>query len=186
VLRTSAVGLVIACTFGAASVAFGQQGTTSYPQELWKAYPLEQRPATQAPPPAKQAPVVSTAEDDSGAPLWWWIVVAAAAGAVLVVALVSLDRRRHARAAGVDLRPASRPAPSPTPPARPRPARAPRPPTRSCQVRWSRSGGFFFAVATELDGTERGIARSPRVDWSAPEPPDHEPEFEAALKVLSK
>jgi hypothetical protein len=186
VLRTSAVGLVIACAFGAAPVALGQQGTTSYPQELWKAYPLEQRPATQAPPPADEQPVVTTADDGSGGPLWWWVVVATAAGGILVVALVSLARRRRTRAAGVDLQPARWPAPAPTPPARPRPARAPRAPTRSCQVRWSRSGGCFVAVAIELDGTERGIARSPSVDWSGPEPPDHEPEFEAALKVLSK
>jgi len=55
-----------------------------------------------------------------------------------------------------------------------------------CQVRWNRTGSFFFAVTTDPDGTERGIARSPRVDWNGSAPPDQEPEFEAAVKVLSK
>jgi hypothetical protein len=171
VLRTSAVGLVVACAFAGASVALGQQGTTSYPQELWEAYPLEQRPATQAAPPASQRrpSVVTSEEDRSGSSLWWFVV--AAAGAALVLVAVTGERRRKARPRRAEselLLPESWPAPPPAPP------------------RWSRSGSFFFAVANDPDGTERGIARSPRVDWTGSSPPEQEPEFEAALKVLSK
>jgi hypothetical protein len=186
VLRTSAVGLVVACALAGASVAAGQQGTTSNPEELWKAYPLEQRPATQAAPPAseRRPSVVTTEEDSSGSSLWWFVV--AAAGAALVLVVVAGDRRRRARSRRAEselLVPASWPAP---PPARPRQARPSRPTGPVCQVRWSRNGSFFFAVTTDPDGTERGIARSPRVDWTGSSPPEQEPEFEAALKVLSK
>jgi hypothetical protein len=186
VLRTSAVGLVVACAFAGASVAVGQQGTTSYPEELWKAYPLEQRPATQAsPPPAERRPGdVTTEEDSSGSSLWW--LVAAAAGAALVLAAVASDHKRKARSRRAEselLVPASWPAPSP---AQPRQTRPSRPSGPVCQVRWNRTGSFFFAVTTDPDGTERGIARSPRVDWNGSSPPEQEPEFEAALKVLSK
>jgi hypothetical protein len=184
VLRTSAVGLVVACAFAGASVALGQQGTTSYPEELWKAYPLEQRPETQASPRAAQRrpSVVTTEEDSSGSSLWW--VVVAAAGAALVLVAVASERRRRARPRRAEselLLPASWPAP---PPARPRQTRPPSGPV--CQVRWNRTGSFFFATTTDPDGTERGIARSPRVDWNGSAPPDQEPEFEAAVKVLSK
>ena len=183
-LRTSAVGLVVACAFAGAPVAVGQQATTSNPEELWKAYPLEQRPATQASPPAAQRrpSVVTTEEEHSGSSLWWF--VAAAAGAALVLVAVAGERRRRARPRGAEselLLPESWPAPPPAPPRRTR-----RPSGPVCQVRWNRTGSFFFAVTTDPDGTERGIARSPRVDWTGSSPPEQEPEFEAALKVLSK
>lgn len=185
-LRTSAVGLVVACAFAGASVAVGQQGTTSYPEELWKAYPLEQRPATQASPPAaeRRPGVVTTKEDSSGSSLWWFI--AAAAGAALVLVAVASDRRRKARSRRAEsdlVVPASWPS---EPPARPQQTRPSRPSGPVCQVRWNRTGSFFFAVTTDPDGTERGIARSPSVDWNGSSPPEQEPEFEAALKVLSK
>jgi hypothetical protein len=186
VLRTSAVGLVVACALVGASVAVGQQGTTSYPEELWKAYPLEQRPATQASPPApeRRPGDVTTEEDSSGSSLWW--LVAAAAGAALVLVAVVSDRKGKARSRRAEsevLVPASWP---PEPPAPPQQARASRPSGPVCQVRWSRNGSFFFAATTDPDGTERGIARSPSVDWNGSSPPEQEPEFEAALKVLSK
>jgi hypothetical protein len=180
------VGVVVAFAFIGAAVADGQQGTTSYPEELWKAYPLEQRPATQAKPPTSRRPpaVDSTATDSSGSPLWW--LVGAAAGAALLLVAVSTGRRRRARLrrAKPDLSlPTSWPA---APVVTPRPARPSRPNDPVCQIRWSRSGGFFFAVTTGPDGVERGIARSPSVDWNGSSPPEQEPEFEAALKVLSK
>jgi hypothetical protein len=185
VLRTSAVGVVVAFAFVGVAVAHGQQSTTSYPEDLWKAYPLEQRPATQARPPASQRrPAAgSTGKDSSGSPLWW--LVGAAAGAALVLVAVSTDRRRKARLrAKPDLSlPTSWPAP---PVVTPRPARPSRPSDPVCQIRWSRNGGFFFAVTTGPDGAERGIARSPGVDWAGPAPPEQEPELEAALRVLSK
>lgn len=181
-LRASVVGLVVACAFVGASVAPGQQGTTSYPQELWKAYPLEQRPATQAPPPrSAQRPVaVSTDEDSSGSPLSW--LVAAAAGVSLVLLAVASRNLLRRRAEPRLVVPASWPPPAPAKPT----TRPSRPAGPVCQVRWSRTGGCFVAITTDPDGTERRIARSPSVDASRPEPPDQEPEFEAALKVLSK
>jgi hypothetical protein len=190
VLRTSAVGVIVAFAFVGAAVAHAQQGTTSYPEELWKAYPLEQRPATQAKPPTPQRSTAddSNATDSSGSPLWW--LVGAAAGAALVLVAVATDRRRRARLrpAEHDLSlPTSRPAaPVVTPPPPPRPARPARPSDLVCQIRWSRSGGFFFAVTTGPDGVERGIARSPKVDWTGPAPPEQTPELQAALRVLSK
>jgi hypothetical protein len=184
VLRTSSVGLVVACVLASAPVALAQ-GTTSYPQELWKAYPLEQRPATQAPAPSAQRhpAVVSTDEGGgSSSPLSWIIPVVA--GATLVLVAVSWERLRRKR-----LGPAQPamvvPMNWPKPPPKPRPARSRRPPDPVCQVRWSPRGSFY-AVTTDANGTERVVARSPRVDAHGPEPPEQEPELEAALKVLSK
>jgi hypothetical protein len=185
VLRTSSVGLVVACVLASAPVALAQQGTTSYPQELWKAYPLEQRPATQAPAPSepRRPAVVSTDQGGgSGSPLWWIVLVAA--GATLVLVAVSWERLRRkppAPAAPALVVPTNWSEPPPKPP----PERSARPPDPVCQVRWSPRGSFY-AVTTEADGTERVIARSPRVDAHGPEPPEQEPELEAALKVLSK
>jgi hypothetical protein len=185
VLRTSSVGLVVACVLASAPVALAQQGTTSYPQELWKAYPLEQRPATQAPAPsAQRRPAVVSTDDGGGSssPLWW--IVPAAAGAALVLVAVSWERQRRKRPG-----PAEPAMVVPTnwqePPPKPRPARSARPPDPVCQVRWSPRGSFY-AVTTDANGTERVVARSPRVDAHGPEPPEQEPELEAALKVLSK
>jgi hypothetical protein len=216
VLRSSAVGLVVGCVFIGAPVAMGQQGTTSYPQELWKAYPLEQRPETQAAPPTaeRRAPARSNTDEHSSSPTWWIVAAVAAGGAAL--ALVVVRRTRKARPGEPYQVPASSPAqasatPLPPPPASATaplpppasattplpppasatplpapPARAPRPPTRVCQVRWSRPGRCFVAVATEPDGSERPVARSPNVDWVGPSPPEQGPELESALRVLSK
>jgi hypothetical protein len=185
VLRASSVGLVVACVLAGAPVALAQQGTTSYPEELWKAYPLEQRPATQAPAAsARRGPaVVSTDEGGgSGSSVWWIVLVAA--GATLVLVAVSWERLRRTRQG-----PAVPALVVPTnwsePPSKPRPERSARPPDPVCQVRWSPRGSFY-AVTTDANGTERVVARSPRVDAHGPEPPDQEPELDAALKVLSK
>ena len=180
-LRASVVGLVVAGAFVGAPVALGQQGTTSYPQELWKAYPLEQRPATQAPPPAEQRPVaVSTDEGSSASPLWW-LVAAVAGGSLALVVVASRNVRRSRPQPSVAV-PASWPPPAPPEPTA-KPARSAGP---VCQVRWSPTGGCFVAFTTDPNGTERRVARSPQVGASRSEPPEQEPEFEAALKVLSK
>jgi hypothetical protein len=182
VLRTSSVALVVACVLAGAPVAVGQQGTTSNPEELWKAYPLEQRPATQAPAPSEQRRPAVVSTDEGGAsssPLWW--IVPVVAGATLVLVAVSWERMRRARQG-----PAAPTLVVPTnwsePPSKPRPKR---PPDPVCQVRWSPRGSFY-AVTTDASGTEQVVARSPRVDAHGPEPPEQEPELEAALRVLSK
>jgi hypothetical protein len=183
VLRASAVGLVLVCVFVGAPVAVGQQGTTSYPEELWKAYPLEQRPTTQAAPPAiERRPTVTTnGNDHSGTGVGW--LVAAGAGAALTLILATAALRRRKRAADPDLRPRTWRAPPSAPPA---PKRRPRTDDPVCQVRWNRSGGCFVAVTKDADGAERRLARSPRVDWIGPGPPEEQPEAQAALRVLSK
>ena len=215
-LRSSAVVLVVVCALGGAPAAFGQQGTTSNPEELWKAYPLEQRPTTQAPaqaPAASRPPTTATTADDgSGGSLWWLVAVVAGVGAV-ALGVVAV-RRRGGR--GTDAEPAAAapatppapepvealelaspalepvllpepPAPPPEPePPAPPPARTPRKADPVCQVRWNRSGGFFVAVTGDPDGAEREIARSPSVDRNGSAPPEQEPELEVALKVLSK
>jgi hypothetical protein len=93
-------------------------------------------------------------------------------------------------------RPAARAQPRAVP-AQPRPAggrqgRAARPRRASsssdpvCQVRWSATGGFFYAATTDAHGNEHRVARSPRLDWRGPAPPDQEAEVEVALRVLAK
>jgi hypothetical protein len=120
------VVLVAVCALGGATAAFGQQGTTSNPEELWKAYPLEQRPTTQAPVPAAPRPATtaSTADDGSGGSLWW-LVAALAAGGAVALGAVAL-RRRRGRAAEVEL-PAGGPATPTAPAAAPVPATPPAP-----------------------------------------------------------
>jgi hypothetical protein len=103
----------------------GQQGTTSNPEELWKAYPLEQRPTTQAPAPApaahRPATTASTADDSSGGTLWW-VVAAVAAGSALALGAMAM-RRRRGRAA--DREPPESGATTPPWAATPSPSRAP-------------------------------------------------------------
>ena len=178
--RRVALVVVLACVVGAAGAA-AQQGTTSTPEELWRDYPLEQTATTTAPSPPATNATTAVSSEDGGSALWW--IVAAVAGATL--ALVAVAARRQASRSRVTeerIAPSPAPPPSPRPPAR-RPAN---PDAPVCQIRWSRQGGFFFAVTVGPDGSERGIARSPRFDWDGPSPPEPAQEPEAALKVLSK
>jgi hypothetical protein len=185
------VGLVaVLAWLAGAPCALAQQGTTSAPEELWRAYPLEQTATTTAPSPPAAAPDTAVSSDDGGSgPLW---VVAAVAGAALVLIAVAAWWRRRRPPAAAELRiaaasppdgaaPAARPASARPAPRRPAPVDGP-----VCQVRWNGQGKFFFAVTTGPDGSERGIARSPRFDWDGPTPPEPSQEPEAALKVLSK
>jgi len=139
VLRSSAVVLVVVCALGGAPAAFGQQGTTSNPEELWKAYPLEQRPTTQAPaqaPAASRPPTTATTADDgSGGSLWWLVAVVAGVGAV-ALGVVAVRRRggRGTDAEPAADRPAAPPAPEPvklrefiSPPPEPEPPPPPEP-----------------------------------------------------------
>jgi hypothetical protein len=188
------VGLVaVLAWLAGAPCALAQQGTTSVPEELWRAYPLEQTATTTAPSPPAAAPDTSVSSDDGAwGPSW---VVAAVAGAAVVLIAVAVGRRRGRPQAAAEARMAAASPPGGAAPteraARPPTARpAPRSPARVdgpvCQVRWNRQGKFFFAVTTGPDGSERGIARSPRFDWDGPTPPEPSQEPEAALKVLSK
>jgi hypothetical protein len=210
------VGLVavVVCALGTcAPGAAAQQRTTSNPEELWRAYPLEQAPTTgtgaQSRPPASEGrtDATSTATEGSGSgTAWIGVLAAVAAAGAICVALVAAARHRRRTASAHDAAPepaseAPRPPhdllwranwPVSTPPRRapPKPARAAGAPASpdapACQIRWSPSGGFFVAVRTDPDGAERGIARSPRFDWAGPTPPEQEAEVEAALRVLAK
>jgi hypothetical protein len=190
---------VLVCALGAcAPGAVGQQRTTSNPEELWRAYPLEQTPTTgtsaQSRPPAseRRTDSTSTVGEESGSGTSRIVVLAAAvaAGAVAVLLVGAARRRRHiASPANAGAEPAGE-APGPPHDLLPRAdqpvsTRASRD-GPACQIRWNRRGRFFFAVMTDTGGTERAIARSPRFDWDGPAPPDQEAEVEAALKVLAK
>jgi hypothetical protein len=226
VLRDSAVGasarnrrpagLVVAlvCALGAcAPAAAAQQPTTSNPEELWRAYPLEQTPTTgtgaQSRPPAsaRRTDATSTAAGRSGPGMSWIVVLAAAAAAGAIGLLLVAAARRRRRTASSRTAGPEPDAQAPSPPhellgranwpaatpARPAPGK-PAPATRArasrdapvCQIRWSPRGGFFVAVTTDTNGTERGVAQSPRFNWNGPTPPEQEAEAEAALKVLAK
>jgi hypothetical protein len=191
--------VVVACALAAAGAcdALAQQGTTSNPaEELWRDYPLEQTATSTAQSPPAAEPRRTPSSEDSSGP--WWIAVVAGAGAALAgIAFLYSRRRRPSPEPALLARPMPPPAApaalgTPLTPARPtaRPRPAPRTAATQngpvCQIRWSRRGGFFIAVTTEADGSERGIARSPRFDWDRPTPPEPEQEPEAALRVLSK
>jgi hypothetical protein len=203
----------------AASAALGDRGAQN-PEELWRAYPLEQKPETTAPAPGADgrrrasAPAPAQAQSASDAdPPWTLIAVVGVASALLAgIAVVRLRRGPvlvdapaavpvaapvarqgppHANPAPAARSPAA-PPPSARPPAPPPPAvgangrrAAPR---RSpvCQIRWSRRGGWFYAVTIDNDGGEQRLGRSPRFDWPGPAPPEETPDARAALRRLAK
>jgi hypothetical protein len=195
--------VAIACAAASlgASSAVAQQGTTSDPEELWRAYPLEQSPTTAAPAPARtqatQPPARATEQSGSDPP-WILLLGVAAGGAVGVLVALVLSRRQRAR--GVPAHDGAEAERSQPPPESPPPVEAPAEvvhdpsPARDgrsddtpiCHVRWSRRGARFFAVTVGPDGTERRIARSPQFDWRGPSPPEQSPEAQAALRQLAK
>jgi hypothetical protein len=199
--RRAGVATVIACALGnlGASSALAQQRTTTNPDELWRAYPLEQTPTTTAPAPRQATPAPAPATEQSGSdPPWILLLGVAAGGAAGVLVALVLSRRQRARGAlangSAEAEP-PQPAPEPRWPVaqpvevvhEPAPPRAgPSGDTPVCHVRWSRRGARFFAVTTDPDGTERRIARSPQFDWRGPSPPEQSPEAQAALRQLAK
>jgi hypothetical protein len=209
--RVGLVGAVL-CLVGAAVVPGAAQADrrpAQEPEELWRAYPLEQTPTTSAPAPASPArtggnPAPSTTDASTSDPPWLLLAAIAAAGALLAGTVWTLRRRRQAPAVVDRTEP---PVPGPVPPravAPPPPAVAPaarttptaaarangRPAGRSkgpvCQIRWSRRGRWFYAVRIDPDGAEHRIGRSPRVDCDEPAPPGETPEASAALRQLVK
>jgi hypothetical protein len=203
--RRVGLALVVVCVVGfvGASAAPAQQGTTENPEELWRAYPLEQTPTTKSPPPASERDTrpASSAPGSDGSDRQWILPAAVVAGAAagILVALMLYRRLstapRSARSRNVDVAPPT-PPPAVPPSGAERPAQPARPSTgdRSpaagkapvCQVRWSRRGACFFAVVSDADGAERQLARSPRVEWRGPSPPEESPEAQAALRQLAK
>jgi hypothetical protein len=199
------LALVVVCVVGfvGASAAPAQQGTTENPEELWRAYPLEQTPTTKSPPPASERETrpASSAPESDGSDSQWILPVAVVAGAAagILVALMLYRRLsaapRSGRSRDVDVAPPTPPPAVPLSGAE-RPAQPVRPSTGSrtvaarnapvCQVRWSPRGACFYAVVSDDDGAERRLARSPRVEWRGPSPPAQSPEAQAALRQLAK
>jgi len=210
--RGAGLAAVVACTaFGAAAPAVADRGAQPDPSELWRAYPLEQKPSTVAEsPPTETAsthrnPPPASASDGGPAP--GLIAAIGFAAALLVAAAVALRRRQRdrpapagaggaPRAALVAAPPAQRaiqpagPAPAPTAPRSPAAARKDRAAaarkTPVCQVRWNARGHWFSAVCTDAAGVERLVAASARLEWHRPGPPDETPEARAALRDLAK
>jgi MYXO-CTERM domain-containing protein len=211
--RTGFAGVVICALAGvAASSAFADRRPQPDPSELWRAYPLEQKPATVAKSPSAtsakqrgaQKPASSPANEGSDRPPRALIAAIGAAAALLAVALIALRRRRRRPAAPALPRAAPHAALFPAPPVAPRliepaapgPAPAARPGNGqraaaarkavTCQVRWNRRGRSFYAVLVDADGIEHMLMRSPRLDEAGPAPPDETPEARAALRQLAK
>jgi hypothetical protein len=197
--RVSLVGLVL-CVVGGAVVPGAQadRRPQQKPEELWRAYPLEQTPTTSAPAPASPAQRSGTPTDTSTSdPSWVLLAGVAAASAMLVFAALTLRRRRRADdvpggtgplVPGPILPPAIAPLMRTTPTAAARvngrPAGRSKGPV--CQIRWSRRGRWFYAVRIDPDGVEHRIGRSSRVDCDGPGPPGETPEARAALRQLVK
>jgi hypothetical protein len=204
--RVGLLGVVL-CVVGGAVVPGAQadRRPPQNPEELWRAYPLEQTPTTAAPAPASPArrsgtSTPSTPDTSTSDPPRALLGGIAIASAMLVAALM-LRRRRRAAGPRDSARPsvfspltppAVAPATRATPTApAPAPARANgRPAAGSkspvCQVRWSRRGRWFYAVRIDSDGAEHRVGRSPRVDCDGLGPPGETPEARAALRQLVK
>jgi hypothetical protein len=220
-MPTSATGrvmLTIALTavIGAAvmgvcpSDARGGARAGSDVEELWRAYPLEQTPTTQA--PAEQHTAGRDASAEGGVPqsgsgvARTAALLGGAAALVLIGVLVVASSGRDQRAAPPAEPPVqSRPAPAPgdtdvVPAPRPRferdtarvePERKSATPIRRgpvCQIRWSARGrrSCFEAVVVDEDGAKSRVARSPTVERPGSSPPEQTPEAKAALRKLAK
>ena len=195
--RTGFAGVVICALTGlAASSALADRRPQPDPSELWRAYPLEQKPATVAKSPgatsAKQRGAETPADKGSGRPPRALIAAIGAAAALLAIGLIALRRRRQRPAAPALPRAAPRAALFPAPPVAP-PAARPRNGQRAaaarkaatCQVRWNRRGRSFYAVLVDASGVEHMLVSSPRLDEAGPAPPDETPEARAALRQLA-
>jgi hypothetical protein len=190
------LGLAVLAVCGACCLATAgaqAQQSTSPADELWRAYPLEQKPTTTAAPSASQrgAPEGTRSSSSPGggsdAP---WIVLAVVVGGAGALVLALVWRRRRAGPADAPQMPVTalpREAPRPVVPG---PVTAPRrAPSRSadpvCQVRWSRDDGCFYVATTDAQGHERRLVESPPL---APgdAPPEDSREAQAAIRQLAK
>jgi hypothetical protein len=208
--RAGVAGIVISLVLGVAASAALADRRSPNPEELWRAYPLEQKPETTAPAPRADgrrralapAPAQAQSASDADPP---WTLIAAVGVASALLAVIAVVRLRRGPVL-VDAPPAvpvaapvarprpphAAPAPAGRPPAAPPPAvgangrrAAPRK-SPVCQIRWSRRGGWFYAVTIDNDGGEQRLGRSPRFDWAGPAPPEETPDARAALRRLAK
>jgi MYXO-CTERM domain-containing protein len=118
--QTGLAGVVVCAVTGiAVASAHADRHTQPDPSELWRAYPLEQKPSTVAESPgatpagqriARKSPSSSAGEGSDRPPS---VVIAAigAAAALLAMAVIALRRKRRRRAAPAHSRAAPRAAP---------------------------------------------------------------------------
>jgi hypothetical protein len=210
VWRRIGVAGVVICVMGGVGAPGAPADRPRNPEELWRAYPLEQTPTTREPAPAaapmERRPVAPATERSTTDPPWGLIVAVAGASALLVGAAV-VRRRRRAAPAPEGAAPPFVPGPTRAPaaasaarvvPTAPAPAARTASPAANgrpaaarggpgCQIRWSRRGRWFYAEAIDTDGAPYRLGRSPRVDWAGPGgPPEDSGEARAALRALAK
>jgi hypothetical protein len=206
VWRRAAVACAGACAVAALAVspALAERArATRTPDELWRAYPLEQTtPSTAATPARPSASPLAgprpAADTTSGSPsgggrsrtvrllIAGALVVAAVAVAVEALPFRRRPRRRRARLRARRAGPPVAPrvnGGAPSENGRPVDPRGP-----VCEVRWRSHGtrSWFSAVTVDADGVERTVATSPLVPGRGASPPERTPETQAALRRLSK
>ena len=208
--RRTAIAALAAC---ATLLLVPAAAAQSQPEELWRAYPLEQSVTTgdDARPALSRAAAAAAREPaqvegplsrETGS--WTALLLATALGLLLVAGVGAVVRRRAALGAVAGGGRGPEPelffiAELPRAPARTAPVAASMPmalapprrrsaPGPVCQVRWlrGRGGGRFCAVVAEADGTERRVALSPPVASAGTSPPDATPETQRALRALAK
>jgi MYXO-CTERM domain-containing protein len=124
--------VVCAVICAAAPCALADQGSQPDPSELWKSYPLEQKPSTVPNNPAAAAPqqskgqggTLSSPRKSNGGASPALIAAVGAAAALLGLAAIARLRRRRDRAAPAPVPALPRPAPAALFPARAAPAAA--------------------------------------------------------------
>jgi len=211
-MRTSLRPTVAIASLCVAVAAAPAAAADRAPDQLLKAYPLEQRPATLASTtptrPSHRAAAPPAGTSKTGSPrLGQGAAIGIAAAAMLLAALVVVRRPRSGHAVSLaaagavaELPPAPvlEAAPEPAvpvaaavlaPEAPPRPPAA-LPPEAAragllCQIRWRCDGGVsWFEAARVHDRDREVVAESPDFDWPGPGPPDRTPAAAAALEAL--
>jgi hypothetical protein len=194
--RLACVVAFAACLAGGVAPSTALSGQRTNPEELWRAYPLEQKPTragggpAQAPAPRRSTggPAVAAHKPATGPP--WMVLGSVAAGGVLMALVVlTLRAGRVSVAHGI---PSSADA-EPTGPAIDAPSRKRRAARTTtarsgpvCQIRWSAHSSCFYAVPAGADGAEQRVVRSPPLEWGRASPPEESVEARAALGQLAK
>jgi hypothetical protein len=171
VLRRAVFGCIVACVVvgGAAAGASADGRPTPNPQELWRAYPLEQTPKGGSGEPAPRRRAGRSSPMPEGAargPALIGLASAAAGGALLVLMAVSMRHRRvlvpnGARPSAGDPAVASQaPRSSPSPSERPTPAK----PTRRSNPARSRTRH----AGSHASGRTAAVRNAPvcQIRWS--------------------
>jgi hypothetical protein len=202
--------IAVAVTGVSPSAALGGARTTSDVEKLWRAYPLEQTPTTQAPAEQHTAGRDASAEDgvpQSGSGVARTAALLGGAAALVLIGVIVVASSGRDQRAAPPAEPPVQSGPAPAP-GDTDVVHAPRPrferdtarvePERKsatairrgpvCQIRWSARGrrSCFEAFVVDEDGVKNRVARSPRVERPGSSPPEQTPEAKAALRALAK